>query len=159
MPLTIQYADPKHPEIISLLQQSHALMLSLYSDEENYFLSVDALCAPHIRFFGARLDGRFVGCGALALMNGYGELKSMFTDPSARGQGVAKSILAAIESEAQGNGLDRIALETGWLLKEAVALYRRLGFRECGPFGNYPDSPAPLFMAKDLVSKGSSDAR
>ena len=159
MPLTIQYADPKHPEIISLLQQSHALMLSLYSDEENYFLSVDALCAPHIRFFGARLDGRFVGCGALALMDGYGELKSMFTDPSVRGQGVAKSILAAIEREAQRNGLDRIALETGWLLKEAVALYRRLGFQECGPFGNYPDSPASLFMAKDLAPKGSSDAR
>ncbi|MGB2407599.1 MAG: hypothetical protein ACPH9T_01620 [Paracoccaceae bacterium] len=51
MPLTIEYADPKHPEIISLLQQSHALMLSLYSAEENHFLSVDALCAPHIRFF------------------------------------------------------------------------------------------------------------
>ena len=159
MPLTIQYADPKHPEIISLLQQSHALMLLLYSAEENHFLSVDALCAPHIRFFGARLEGRFVGCGALALMNGYGELKSMFTDPSVRGQGVAKSILAAIESEAQHNDLDRIALETGWLLKEAVALYRRLGFQECGPFGNYPDSPASLFMAKDLVSKGSSDVR
>ena len=155
MPLTIEYAEPKHPEIIALLQQSHALMLSLYSAEENHFLSVDALCAPHIRFFGARLDGRFVGCGALALMDGYGELKSMFTDPSARGQGVAKSILAAIESEAQRNGLDRIALETGWLLKEAVALYRRLGFRESGPFGNYPDSPASLFMVKDLAPTGS----
>ncbi|MDA7551476.1 GNAT family N-acetyltransferase [Rhodobacteraceae bacterium] len=155
MPLTIEYADPKHPEITALLQQSHALMLSLYSDEENYFLSIDALCAPHIRFFGAQLEGRFVGCGALALMDGYGELKSMFTDPSARGKGVAKSILAAIESEAQRNGLDRIALETGWLLKEAVALYRRLGFQECGPFGNYPDSPASLFMAKDLAPKDS----
>jgi len=159
MPLTIDYADPKHPEIIALLQQSHALMLSLYSDEENHFLSVDALCAAHIRFFGASLDGRFVGCGALALMDGYGELKSMFTDPSARGQGVAKSILAAIESEAHHNGLDRIALETGWLLKEAVALYRRLGFRECGPFGNYPDSPASLFMVKDFAPKDSLDAR
>lgn len=159
MPLTIEYADPKHPEITALLQQSHALMLSLYSDEENYFLSVDALCAPHIRFFGARLDGRFVGCGALALRDGYGELKSMFTDPSARGKGVAKSILAAIESEALGNGLDRIALETGWLLKEAVALYRRLGFRESGPFGNYPNSPASLFMVKDLAPMDSQDAR
>ena len=155
MPLTIEYADPKHPEIISLLQQSHALMLSLYSAEENHFLSVDALCAPHIRFFGARLEGRFVGCGALALMDGYGELKSMFTDPSARGQGVAKSILAAIEREAQLHGLDRIALETGWLLKEAVALYRQLGFRECGPFGDYPDNPASLFMVKDLAPKDS----
>ena len=155
MPLTIEYADPKHSEIISLLQQSHALMLSLYSAEENHFLSVDALCAPHIRFFGARLEGRFVGCGALALMDGYGELKSMFTDPSARGQGVAKSILAAIEREAQLHGLDRIVLETGWLLKEAVALYRRLGFRECGPFGDYPDNPASLFMVKDLAPKDS----
>ena len=155
MPLTIEYADPKHPEIIALLQQSHALMLSLYSAEENHFLSVDALCAPHIRFFGARLDGCFVGCGALALMDGYGELKSMFTDPSARGQGVAKSILAAIEREAKFNGFDRIALETGWLLKEAVALYRRLGFRECGPFGDYSDNPASLFMVKDLAPKDS----
>ena len=155
MPLTIEYADPKHPEIISLLQQSHALMLSLYSAEENHFLSVDALCAPHIRFFGARLEGRFVGCGAMALMDGYGEVKSMFTDPSARGQGVAKSILAAIEREAQLHGLDRIALETGWLLKEAVALYRRLGFRECGPFGDYPDHLASLFMVKDLAPKDS----
>ena len=155
MPLTIEYAEPKHPEIIALLQQSHALMLSLYSAQENHFLSVDALCAPHIRFFGARLDGRFVGCGALALMDGYGELKSMFTDPSARGQGVAKSILAAIEREALLHGLDHIALETGWLLKEAVALYRRLGFRECGPFGDYPDHPASLFMVKDLAPKDS----
>jgi len=72
---------------------------------------------------------------------------------------VAKSILAAIESEAHRNGLDRIALETGWLLKEAVALYRRLGFRECGPFGNYPDSPASLFMVKNLAPKDSLDAR
>ena len=155
MPLTIEYADPKHPEIISLLQQSHALMLSLYSAEENHFLSVDALCAPHIRFFGARLEGRFVGCGALALLDSYGELKSMFTDPSARGQGVAKSILAAIEREAQLHSLDRIALETGWLLKEAVALYRWLGFRECGPFGDYQDHPASLFMVKDLAPKDS----
>ena len=59
MPLTIEYADPKHPEIISLLQQSHALMLSLYSAEENHFLSVDALCAPHIRFFGARSENYY----------------------------------------------------------------------------------------------------
>ena len=159
MQLTIEYADPKHPEIISLLQQSHALMLSLYSAEENHFLSIDALCAPHLRFLGARLDGRFVGCGALALMEGYGELKSMFTAPSARGQGVAKSILAAIEHEAQLHGLDRIALETGWLLEEAVALYRRLGFRECGPFGDYAYNSASLFMIKKLASKDSQDAR
>ena len=159
MPLTIDYTDPKHPQITALLQQSHALMLSLYSSEDNHFLSIDALCAPNIRFFGAELNGRYVGCGALALMDGYGELKSMFTDPSARGQGVAKAILAAIEGEAQRNGLNRIALETGWLLKEAVALYRRLGFRECGPFGNYPDSPASLFMIKDLATEGSQGAR
>lgn len=155
MPLTIDYADPKHPQITALLQQSHALMLSLYSSEDNHFLSIDALCAPNIRFFGAELNGRYVGCGALALMDGYGELKSMFTDPSARGQGVAKAILAAIESEAQHHSFDHIALETGWLLKEAVALYRRLGFSECGPFGDYSDNPESLFMKKYLSAKDS----
>ena len=45
---------------------------------------------------------------------------------------------------------DVIRLETGELLKEAVTLYTKLGFVRRGPFGDYADDPASVFMEKSL---------
>jgi len=91
-----------------------------------------------------------VGCAALALKEGYGELKSMFCDPRHRGKGIAKALIAALEQEAKSREFDVIRLETGELLKEAVTLYTKLGFVRRGPFGDYADDPASVFMEKSL---------
>jgi putative acetyltransferase len=40
-------------------------------------------------------------------------------------------------------------LETGPTLTEALGLYERMGYRRCGPFGEYPDDPFSVFMHKD----------
>lgn len=85
--IDVTQGDPRDPGATALLRASHALMQSLFPTEDNHYLSIDALCAPDIRFFTARRDGATVGCGALALRPGYGELKSMFVDPAARGSG------------------------------------------------------------------------
>ena len=150
--VTIDYADPRHPEITALLIQSHALMQSLYSKKENHYLSVDALCQKDIRFFAAQIDGAYVGCAALAFKEGYGELKSMFADPCHRGKGVAKGLMAALEREATSQRFEFMRLETGELLKEAVTLYTKFGFIRRGPFGDYQDDPASVFMEKSLSS-------
>ena len=148
--ITIKYADPQHPEITALLVQSHALMQSLYSEEENHYLSVAALCQKDVRFFAAQIDGVYVGCAALALKEGYSELKSMFAHPQHRGKGVAKALIAALEQEAILLGFDLMLLETGELLKEAVTLYTKFGFIRRGPFGDYGDDSASVFMEKSL---------
>ena len=148
--VTIDYADPRHPQITDLLMQSHALMQSLYSEQENHYLSIDALCQQDVRFYAADLDGAYVGCAALALKEGYGELKSMFCEPRHRGKGIAKALIAALEQEAKSREFDVIRLETGELLKEAVTLYTKLGFVRRGPFGGYADDPASVFMEKSL---------
>lgn len=143
--------DPAHPEDArTLIEASHHLMQSLFPAESNHYLSLDALAGPEVRFFVARDGDTVLGCGALKLCDGYGEVKSMFTAPEGRGRGIAAAILTRIESEARAAGLPCLRLETGDLLHEAHRLYARQGFEVCGPFGDYTDDPRSLFMEKRL---------
>jgi len=133
-----------------LLEASHRMMTELFDPDSNHFLSLDALRAPEIRFFVARIGDRVVGCGALARRAGYGEIKSMFVDPDIRGKGAAVAIMASLEAEARAQSLDWMKLETGNLLHAAHRLYGRCGFELCGPFGDYEEHPQSVFMQKRL---------
>lgn len=146
----VEPADPKTPRVTELLEASHALMQSLFPPEDNFFLSIDELCVPSIRFFTAREGAVIQGTGALALRDGYGEVKSMFVDPEARGRGIADALLRQIEDEAHRHNLEWLKLETGNLLHAAHKVYARHGFEVCGPFGDYPDAPSSIFMQKRL---------
>lgn len=148
---SIAQETPCQDEVLSLLRQSDAYAESLYPPESNHMIDVEALAAPAVRFFVARLDGRAVGCGALVLGDaGQAELKRMFIDPAARGRGGGRGILEAIEDIARREGVRLIRLETGTLNHEALALYRRFGYRERGPFGGYGPDPLSVFMEKAL---------
>jgi len=143
--------DPNDPSATRLLEGSRDLMRALFNPEDNHFLSTDALCQPHVRFLIAKDGTQTLGCGAVALMDGYGEIKSMFTDPNARRRGVAAALLTQLEAEARSEGMAVLRLETGDLLTEARALYGRHGFVERGPFGDYPlDGAHSVFMEKRL---------
>lgn len=150
MTVAVAPGDPAAPEATALLRAHHALMQSLFPVESNHFLSVEALRRPEIRFFTATRDGRVVGCGALALRDGYGEVKSMFVDPAARGAGAGAALLARLEEEARAAGLAALMLETGDRLDAAHRLYARCGFAFRGPFGDYREDPHSRFMEKRL---------
>jgi putative acetyltransferase len=142
--------DPRDAQATALLKASHALMQSLFPPEDNFYLSIDDLCTPSIRFFVARDGDATVGTGALAIKDVYGEVKSMFTAEAARGRGVAEAILRQIEQEARAEGLPCLMLETGNVLHAAHRLYERCGFTFCGPFGDYPEAASSVFMEKRL---------
>lgn len=148
--ITIHRGDPRDPEATALLKQSHALMERLFPPEDNFFLDIDALAGGDIRFFCACEDGVLLGIGALALREGYGEVKSMFTREAARGRGVAGGILAEIERQARAEGLPWLRLETGNALAAALRVYRAAGFSPCAAFGDYPQAATSLFMQKRL---------
>jgi putative acetyltransferase len=148
--IIVAISDPHDPQATALLEQSHALMQSLFPPEDNFFLSIDDLVAPDIHFYTARIGDRISGTGALRVCDGYGEVKSMFVDPAARGQGVADAILRQIIDQARALGLAWLRLETGDALAAAHRLYARHGFAPCGPFGDYPAAKTSLFMEKPL---------
>lgn len=149
--IEIDYAAPRHAGIRALLGQSHALMRAMYAPEDNHFLDIDDLCARNIHFFGARVDGTYRACGALALKESYGEVKSFFTDPEARGMGLGQKILDQIINTATDLGLWELYLETGVGLDAAHHLYRKNGFADCRPFGEYEASEFSVFMLKSLA--------
>lgn len=150
MTVTVRPGRPDSPEGTALLTASHAYLQSLYPPEDNFFLSIDELCAPHIRFFIAEAAGRPCGCAALAVMGDYAEVKAMFVDPALRGGGTGAALMQRLEDEARALNLAAMKLETGDDLYPAHRLYRRHGFTDCGPFGDYAEGPHSVFMEKRL---------
>jgi putative acetyltransferase len=82
----------------------------------------------------------------------HGEIKSMHTAQTQRRLGVGTTMLRHIVEAACAMGMRRISLETGsWpYFEPARALYRRHGFVECPPFGEYVEDPNSVFMTLEL---------
>jgi putative acetyltransferase len=150
--IAIARESPRQDDIIALIRQSDALMQSLYPAESNHLVDVESLAAANVHFLVAREEGRALGCGAFVLGEaGQAEMKRVFVDPTARGKGVARVLMEGLEREAAQLGVTLMQLETGIKQPEAIALYRKFGYAERGPFGNYQPDPLSLFMEKRLA--------
>ena len=66
------------------------------------------------------------------------EIKRLYTDPDARGLGLARAICKAAINQAYEDGYVEMKLDTMKCLPEAIALYRDLGFSPCAPFYDLP---------------------
>ena len=145
------------PEVIALIDELDAYQKPLYPAESHHGIDIAALLEPDVLFVVARDEGgQAIGCGAVVLEPGYGELKRMYTRPGHRGRGVGRAVLAMLESEARARGCTRFLLETGYLQSEAIALYERSCYRRRGPFGAYAEDPNSVFMQK-MVSGVDDD--
>lgn len=70
--------------------------------------------------------------------DGDAELKRMYVVRGARGRGLARKILAALEDDARLAGRTRMVLETGIMQPEAIALYLSSGYEPAErKFGMY----------------------
>ena len=58
------------------------------------------------------------------------ELRKMYLDPSIRGKGMGRFLLEQMLSKAINLGFNKMRLETASVLKEAVSLYNRYGFKQ-----------------------------
>ena len=97
------------------------------------------LTPPAGGFVVARLFGEPIGCGGLKQVdNQVGEIKRVWTSPSARGLGAARKVIGALEEIARKMELETLRLDTNRSLTEAHALYRAEGYKEVPPFNDNP---------------------
>lgn len=151
MSVTISVEAPRQDGVIRLLELSDAYAQSLYPPESNHLLDLASLEKPSVTFFVARNGANIVGCCALVEAgDGTAEIKRMFVDTDARGLKVASRLMDALEDQAKQKGLSALRLETGIRQPEAISLYRKFGYAEIGPFGEYELDPLSLFMEKRL---------
>src|SRR6476646_5182613 len=113
MSMTIEQVDGPTDDVNLLIGELDAELGAAYAPEHRHGLSIARVFQPGVLFFIARLDGEPVGCGGIAFENGFAELKRMYVRPSARGQRVARTLLARLEQEARACGITRLTLETG----------------------------------------------
>lgn len=96
------------------------------------------------KVFGAFLDKRLAGYAAVSLNSAAGELEiyNLAVHPSARRQGLARSLTGMILEAARSLNLERALLEVREGNAPARKLYEGLGFTECGRRKAYYSEPA-----------------
>lgn len=146
----IAIESPRNPGIAELLRAGEEFAESLYPAEENFILPLEALEKPGVSVFVARVDGVALGMAALVVADSGTELKRMFVDPAARGQGLAGQLLDALEEHARDAGVAVIRLETGNRSDAAIALYEKRGYVRIPRFGEYVDSASSICMQLTL---------
>lgn len=149
--MQIRLESPRQTDVVQLIDDLDAFQKPLYPPESHHGIDLNALDQPHVLFAVARSEqGVALGCGAMVLGADFGEVKRMYVRPEARGQGLARALLDFVEAQAVARGCKRFALETGPLQPEALALYARMGYEECGPFGDYTPDVHSVFMRKQV---------
>ncbi len=106
---------------------------------------------PDGRLLLADYESQLAGCVALhKLDRGVCEMKRLYLRPQFRGKGLGRALAEGIIAEARQIGYQRMRLDTVEpVMKDAVEMYRKLGFREITPYCSNPIAGA-LYMEIDL---------
>ena len=109
------------------------------------------------RAFLAVSDNEVRGCGAYRrLADGTCEMKRLFVPVRFQGAGLGRRICSALIASARADGFRLMRLDTGNLMKEAIAMYQSFGFEECSPYNEYPEKLMPYFVFMELALAGAT---
>ena len=98
-----------------------------------------------------RTDDQICGGGAFRrLPDGTCEMKRLYVSERFKGRGIGRRLAEALVDAARADGFKLMRLDTGNLLTEAIAMYRKLGFRDCAPHLEYPQKLLPYLLFMEL---------
>ncbi|MEU6115747.1 GNAT family N-acetyltransferase [Streptomyces sp. NPDC047117] len=138
----VRYDHPDAVELDELVQQEYVLR---YGDPDVTPLDPEMFVPPNGAYLLAYEDGRPLATGGWRTQDagddgyadGDAEIKRMFVTAEARGRGLARRILAALEDDARAAGRTRMVLESGIKQPEALELYASSGYLPVEKFGHY----------------------
>ncbi|MEV4915942.1 GNAT family N-acetyltransferase [Streptomyces tirandamycinicus] len=161
--MNIQPMRFDHPDAVKLNDQVQLEYAARYGDEGDVTPLDPSMFVPPRGLYLLAYDGlgRPVATGGWRTQdendegyaNGDAELKRMYVVPEARGLGLARRVLAALEEDARAAGRTRMVLETGTAQPEAIALYTSSGYEPCAKFGHYRHYETSRCFAKPLTRR------
>jgi GNAT superfamily N-acetyltransferase len=144
-----------HPDAMRLIDEVQAEYVIRYGGPDETPLDPLMFEPPAGSFFVGYVAGEPVATGAWrrttveALGTSHtAEIKRMYVKATARGRGLARLMLAHLESSAHEHGAEALVLETGIRQPEAIALYVSSGYVEVPAFGYYKDEPISRCYAR-----------
>jgi putative acetyltransferase len=152
---TFQVESPTHIAQARELFLEYAQSLGFSLCFQNFDKELASLpgkyAPPDGRLLLAEFDSHLAGCVALRKLNDpICEMKRLYVRPRFRGKGLGPLLAERIITEARQIGYSRMRLDTVEpIMKNAVAMYRRLGFQEISPYCENPIAGA-LYMELQL---------
>ena len=124
---TCTRTDSTNTDFKMLVNQLDRYLMGINGDDHDFFDQFNKI--DNIRHVVVLyLDGQPAGCGAIKEYKpGIMEIKRMFVPPAARGKGLATAILKELEVWAAELGYEKCILETGDIMPDAIALYKKNG--------------------------------
>ena len=146
--------SPELVETIRLLFREYAASLDFHLDFQNFDTEIrdlpGAYAPPHGVLLLAIDRPRTAGCVALKRIDDdLCEMKRLYVRPEFRGTGLGRHLAERVIQEARRLRYCRMRLDTVPSMRQAISLYKSLGFQRIGPYRYNPVKGA-IFMELTL---------
>ena len=147
------------PAAQTLVAAAQADLAARYGSGDETTIEAVQFDPPEGAFLVVFLRGEPVACGGWRTLSHFtdagmaedvAEIKRMYAVPSARGDGTAQALLAALDESARESGMHRMILETGGRNPEAIRFYTKCGYEQIPNYGHYKDEPDCYSFGRDL---------
>ena len=150
--MTFEHTDGRNQDFIALCHELDAYLNDVVGGEENraQYIPYNSLDDIHDVFVAYDGD-KAVGCTAFKRYDDKSaEVKRVFIREEYRGRGISKKLMELLEQSAKEKGYGCLILESGEILAEAMALYRKIGYKVIPNYGQYKCMPDSVCMRKEL---------
>jgi len=139
-----------NPDFIELVKYLDAYLAEKDGSDHAYYAQFNKIA--RIKYVVlAYENGKPSACGAIKQYSpNTMEIKRMYTSPEGRGKGIATKVLTELESWAAELSYEKCVLETGKRQPEAIALYKKNGYKLIPNYGQYAGIENSLCFEKEL---------
>jgi len=148
--IKIVRTNSDNPDFIELVKYLDADLAIRDGNEHSFYAQFNKI--DKIKFVViAYEDDQPVGCGAIKeYAPNTMEIKRMYTSPASRGNGIATKVLTELENWAAEMSFEKCILETGKKQPEAIALYKKSGYKSISNYGQYAGIENSVCFRKEV---------
>jgi putative acetyltransferase len=148
--IKVTRTNSDHPDFVALVKQLDQLQAVVDGDDHAFYTQFNSLSKiKHVVL--AYEDSQALGCGGIKEYEpGAVEVKRMFVTPASRKKGIASTVLSELENWAKELNYARCVLETHKGLSEAIAFYKKSGYKQIPNYGQYAGAAGSVCFEKEL---------
>ncbi|MFZ6799319.1 GNAT family N-acetyltransferase [Undibacterium sp. Di24W] len=156
--ITLKRSDSNNTDFQTLVVELDRYLAIMDGDEHTFYAQYNK--SDGLKYVVVAYDGDApVGCGAIKhYADGVMEVKRMYVAPSARGQGIASTVLKELEDWTIQLAYKTCLLETGVKQLEAIRLYQKSGYNIIPNYGQYQGVSNSICFEKMLHASLSNFA-